>query len=579
MGGDFEKLLRLAKDRGYTPGASSLAQAWAALDLVDKKEAKLLERLILRALRSSPGLGALAIDWAKCQHPERYLRVWGRAAQEGERSEAFRAALPAALQDPRLPFRRQAVIWVGKFQAGDLFDQYVAGMSSQADPALRDAIMECAALCVARSKLAGQILDELSEAGVAPPDRMEEIGNKGARKAPSKRAFAAISEQKEQQQRRQARVQLIAKREHFRAKRPLDPQRTQGEAIEAAMKEAMALPELGLELRCRDGLQPWLRQELASLPLRRIEDLPGGLRLQLARPYPMKGLADLRCALDWSWTWPARDVQEFLAHPPLRAQIEGLFASRPIPFRVQLDGDSSSSSRGRAALWSMAQEAAQSWDALINEPVMAALVLVVRERVTRRGELRHQFCLRLRRGADPRFAYRVQDLPAASHPTIAAGLALAARIQPSEIVWDPFAGSGLELIESCLSETSARGIGSDIDKEAIAAAAQNAQAAGLDLELHHQDARRVALPKIHKVVSNPPHGRRVSRAEDLEKLHAEVLHHALDHLVPGGEIHWLSPRPDAMKAIALQRRCTVLDGPRVDLSGVYAQYQCIVQRR
>jgi hypothetical protein len=48
---------------------------------------------------------------------------------------------------------------------------------------------------------------------------------------------------------------------------------------------------------------------------------------------------------------------------------------------------------------------------------------------------------------DPRLAFRVGDVPAASHPPLAACMARLAGQREDEIVWDPFCGSGLELIE------------------------------------------------------------------------------------------------------------------------------------
>src|SRR5947207_4079330 len=45
------------------------------------------------------------------------------------------------------------------------------------------------------------------------------------------------------------------------------------------------------------------------------------------------------------------------------------------------------------------------------------------------------------------FRSRVADVAAASHPTIAAALARVAGTAPDEVVWDPFCGSGAELVE------------------------------------------------------------------------------------------------------------------------------------
>src|SRR5580700_2405141 len=77
---------------------------------------------------------------------------------------------------------------------------------------------------------------------------------------------------------------------------------------------------------------------------------------------------------------------------------------------------------------------------------------------------------------DPRFAYRRRDVPAASHPPLAACLARLAGRLPNEVIWDPFCGSGLELIESALLGGARSVCGSDCSSQAIAIA-QNTLAA------------------------------------------------------------------------------------------------------
>jgi hypothetical protein len=68
---------------------------------------------------------------------------------------------------------------------------------------------------------------------------------------------------------------------------------------------------------------------------------------------------------------------------------------------------------------------------------------------------------------DPRFAYRRRDVPAASHPQLAACMARLAGRMENEIVWDPFCGSGLELIESALLGGVRAIHGTDLSEEAI----------------------------------------------------------------------------------------------------------------
>ena len=95
---------------------------------------------------------------------------------------------------------------------------------------------------------------------------------------------------------------------------------------------------------------------------------------------------------------------------------------------------------------------------------------------------------------DPRFYYRREDVPAASHPPLAACMArLAGRVR-HEIIWDPFCGSGLELIESALLGGVERMHGTDRSAAAIAIARRNFAAAKAGLAA--PKGRILTLPPI-----------------------------------------------------------------------------------
>ena len=80
---------------------------------------------------------------------------------------------------------------------------------------------------------------------------------------------------------------------------------------------------------------------------------------------------------------------------------------------------------------------------------------------------------------DPRFSYRQKDVPAASHPPLAASLARLGGCKNEDIVWDPFCGSGLELIERGLLGGSPVIFGSDLSAEAIEITKKNFAAANI----------------------------------------------------------------------------------------------------
>ena len=157
--------------------------------------------------------------------------------------------------------------------------------------------------------------------------------------------------------------------------------------------------------------------------------------------------------------------------------------------------------------------------------------------------------LRPNAAPDPRFYYRQKDVPAASHPPLAACLARLAGRMENEIIWDPFCGSGLELIESALLG-GVRGVyGSDRSAEAVAIARNNflaAKAVAVAGKFVCGDFRDVASSKIlgagtiTLIITNPPLGMRVPVA-DLGRLIGALFNTAAAVLKPGGRLVLINP--------------------------------------
>jgi 23S rRNA G2445 N2-methylase RlmL len=187
--------------------------------------------------------------------------------------------------------------------------------------------------------------------------------------------------------------------------------------------------------------------------------------------------------------------------------------------------------------------------------------------------------LRPKRWVDPRFAYRLGFVPAASHPTIAAALARVAAVRPDDIVWDPFTGSGSELIECAFSGPVQALYGTDLDPEAIAVARGNAEAAqlGSRISLTVSDFGAFSGPRPTLIITNPPMGRRVQRgqlAEVLERF-AEV---AGALLAPGGRLVWLAPLPMRTNPIFERLGLSPLLQQTVDMGGFPAKLQHLVKQ-
>lgn len=178
---------------------------------------------------------------------------------------------------------------------------------------------------------------------------------------------------------------------------------------------------------------------------------------------------------------------------------------------------------------------------------------------------------------DNRFAWRVADVPASSHPTVAAALVWLSRPQASDVVWDPFCGAGLEVVERSLLPAQ-RIFGSDIDPDALTAARKNAREAGAKIEFLEGDAATLRLPPVDAIISNPPLGWRVHEDEGVKALMEQFVPHAARLLKRGGRMVWTTRFPDHTDALARKHGLEVLRSFRVDLGGMNAQMQVLVKR-
>ncbi len=160
--------------------------------------------------------------------------------------------------------------------------------------------------------------------------------------------------------------------------------------------------------------------------------------------------------------------------------------------------------------------------------------------------------LRPRLRPDPRFEYRQGDVPAASHPPLAAAMARLARVGsiPHERIWDPFCGSGLELAECLLLGGVSEIFGTDLSLSATAMAASNVDAAARGnrarVRKHFEtcDFRRtqgiVGLRDLTLIITNPPLGKRVP-VGDMRTLVTGLFSEAQRLLRTGGRLVFVNP--------------------------------------
>ncbi len=182
---------------------------------------------------------------------------------------------------------------------------------------------------------------------------------------------------------------------------------------------------------------------------------------------------------------------------------------------------------------------------------------------------------------DLRFAYRIADLPAASHPVVAALLAreaLPLLSQRAEVL-DPFCGSALELIELGRARPDLRLRAGDVSADALRIAAMLAERAQVTLEsMECKDVLQWSRQQdLDAVVTNPPFGRRAKSADIVELLQL-FLKAIPGWLKPGGVLVWISPQPRRTAATLTEVGMHLLMRQAMDLGGIRVELQ-VAQKR
>jgi 23S rRNA G2445 N2-methylase RlmL len=223
----------------------------------------------------------------------------------------------------------------------------------------------------------------------------------------------------------------------------------------------------------------------------------------------------------------------------------------------------------RAAVWDLQTLMVREGLPLVVDPTSAAWELAVDSSNARLGLMPKRF-------SDPRFAWRCKDIPAASHPTIAAALARVGGVRSDDVVWDPFVGSGLELVERGLLGAYRVMYGTDIDEAALGAAKANLAAAQIKhVTLLNRDASTAPVRDITLVLTNPPLGARLVHDGSLGALLEAALAHGWRNMRPGARWVWLSPMPAHTSSFAYHLGFDVERRGLVDVGGLSPELQIL----
>lgn len=327
---------------------------------------------------------------------------------------------------------------------------------------------------------------------------------------------------------------------------------------------------LMIHLHGRRGLEQFMRAEVEDHLKRnakfRMTDVRSGVvALTPMAPFALKDIYALRCfgtvgfVLGKENAMDEADARETLARiiaSPLTRRIMTTFTEGSLRYRL----DFVARGHQRGAVQALANRAYALCPDILNDSHEAAWTIAIYP--TGRGG--HVVELSPKASSDPRFAYRQQDVPAASHPPLAASMARLAGKVEGDIIWDPFCGSGIELIEKSLLGGVKALYGTDLSVEAIDIAERNIAAAKLKnvaTKLVCADFRRFATSEelgaesVNLVISNPPMGKRVP-IPNLRGLIFDLFDVAAHVLKPGGRLVFANPifMDDPHRALKLQSR-------------------------
>jgi hypothetical protein len=520
MGTVSDDLLRALADPGYTPPRRAFGEMLALLD--HPELGARVERALLSAGLPAATFAAQNLAGAPPAEPA-LVRLVGRALRQHDSPELM-SALLQALESPNGEARRQAAIELGK-SGRRAAEAALIGKLETPDPKLLRSVLE------ALGKVGGaQALERLNALSVPP-------------------SLKHVMER--------ARLML---------------ERTAGRAAGGAQPIAIDAPlarSCRVALSSRPGLSRFLAEEAAAFDARATS--PAEVQLDYAGA--LGPLLKLRLALEIGIVWPLPagaspgDVLAALLSSQL-VDVLRSWSSGPLRFRLEWQG----AGHRRADTWRVAQGLRDAGSPLVNDPAQAPWNIEVQVGPEPR--------LLLQPIAAPelRFDYRVRDVPAASHPTLAAALARVAGVHEHDVVWDPFMGSGVELVERAQLGPYRELHGTDLDARALTAAQANLERARVEgAQLQQADARTHRVAGLSLVLTNPPMGRRVLRARGLSGVLCQVVRNVASQLVPGGRMIWLSPFPEATARAANDAGLTVNRLGAIDLGGFDAELQRFVR--
>jgi 23S rRNA G2445 N2-methylase RlmL len=332
--------------------------------------------------------------------------------------------------------------------------------------------------------------------------------------------------------------------------------------------EISGIGRLRIHLRGRRGLENYVREEVQAQGKFRVVDVdPGLVAITALSPFTLADVFALRCFGTVGFVLglakrerhgePIEALASLIASP-LAQRLFAALTEGSLRYRLEFIGKG----HQRSGVRRIADRAFALNPTILNDAREAPWAIDIHS--TPHGE---SVELRPRISPDPRYAYRCDDVPAASHPPLAACLARAAGHLEKASIWDPFCGSGLELIERALLGGVKHAYGTDRDAAAIGIIERNfasAKLGSIETHFHRCDFREIATAaglaphSLDLIITNPPLGRRV-RIPNLRGLFDDLFAAAARMLRPGGRLVFTNPfrMESPQRSLKLQSRQVV----------------------
>jgi 23S rRNA G2445 N2-methylase RlmL len=518
----------LVKDPGFTPGARDLDPLVTLLG-ADEDAAKHAERALARG--GLPALEALAarLTGAAGRLRARIVRALGRFAS----NPRARDLLVEALEDLDAKTRRNAAIALGHASGAGVQEALLGAWDRDARPEMRRSI--AASLGKVGDARALDLL-RAAEAQTADPE-LSRIASRASMK-----------------------VDRTTSRADSRSRQTIDAERAPATPVDVVLVS-------------RRGIEDVLAEELASIGALSEVRVVGAGMVKARLGGRLAALFDARTWLAVRFPMPTEPVRDgedpadAIARASTSDDARAVLATWTVGtprFRVAW----AEGGHRRAATWAVAKAIARRAPELVNDPTESVWELLV-------GTRPHSADVAFvpRALDDPRFAWRKADVPAASHPTLAAALARVAGARAGDVVWDPFVGSGAELVERARLGPFESLVGTDNEPSALVAATENLAAAGVEARLELADALTYTPHRVTLVLTNPPMGRRASRVPETADMLDRFVARAATVLASGGRFVWLAPWPQRARAAGAAAGLRLDWARTVDMGGFDAEMQ------